>query len=261
MNEEDILSVPVVSQKGEFKGFVDVLDFAGLILTEWKRLSVEMIDSAFPDHQFFDRPVQDVLNYSKVNYPVFVNASDSVDALIKTFRAPRTANRLHRVAVLDGNTMVDVISQTDVIKFVSDNVQYFPEEKANKTISDMKLAKAALMVAVDATFSDALLTLWNNKVSGIALVDCEFKLCGNLSASDLRGIDPMCFSFFCGSTLQFLAKQTTGGPKPTKAVSDTATLSEVIHELVTNHIHRVFVVSSTGYPTGVISLIDVLRVL
>jgi CBS domain-containing protein len=42
------------------------------------------------------------------------------------------------------------------------------------------------MVQIDAPFVDTLDTLFKNRISGLALVDQEFRLSGNLSASDLR---------------------------------------------------------------------------
>ena len=82
------------------------------------------------------------------------------------------------------------------------------------------------MVRVDSNFSDALEILYKNRISGIALVSYDFKLSGNLSASDLRvsntltknpqlctnqpqkGLSPSSFKFFGGSVLQFMAKGT-----------------------------------------------------
>jgi CBS domain-containing protein len=42
------------------------------------------------------------------------------------------------------------------------------------------------MLPVSTPFAEALETLFKNRISGLALVDHEFKLSGNLSASDLR---------------------------------------------------------------------------
>jgi len=71
------------------------------------------------------------------------------------------------------------------------------------------LIHSPIMIRIDSTFVDALDRLYKNRISGLALVDHEFKLSGNLSASDLRGMNPSAFDFFTGSTLQFLAKGTT----------------------------------------------------
>jgi hypothetical protein len=42
------------------------------------------------------------------------------------------------------------------------------------------------MVRLDDPFVDALLTLYNARVSGIGVIDEQGRLCANLSASDLR---------------------------------------------------------------------------
>jgi len=256
LNKENILSVPVVDKNGMFIGFVDVLDIASCVYREWKRLSGDLSSTLFPDNLFFDTLIKDILNLQSKS-TVFVNSSDSLSSLIHTFRSPRTANRLHRVAVLESNKMVDVISQTDIVNFVAENLDKFPKSKADKTVEELKLIHSPIMITIDSSIADALLTLCNNKISGLALVDGEFKLTGNFSASDLRGIDPTCFEFFSGSVLQFLAKQSSS-TKPTKYLKEGSTFSEVIKEVVNDRIHRIFITTENGFPKGVISLIDII---
>jgi len=234
------------------------MDIATYIYNEWRRLSVDLLGTLFPDEQFFVSPIVNVLNYSKVNYPMFVNSTDSVHSLIHIFRSPTTAHRLHRVAVLQDNKMINLLSQSDIVSFLYENIHKFPN--ADISVEELKLIHSPIMITIDSTFADALLSLCNNKVSGIALVDSEFKLTGNLSASDLRGVDPACFEFFNGSILQFLSKQSSGA-KPTKFLKEGSTFKEVTEELIADRIHRIFIITPTGFPKGVISLIDIISVL
>jgi len=115
------------------------------------------------------------------------------------------------------------------------------------------------MAKVDTPFIDALELLYQNRISGLALVDQDFKLCGNLSASDLRGMHPTSFDFFTRSTLSFLCKGVDQEYNFPISVLQTATFSDVLQTLAKNHIHRVYVTKETGsFLLGVISLIDVL---
>lgn len=58
--------------------------------------------------------------------------------------------------------------------------------QGSKTIKELALAHAPIVVRIDTYFSDALRLLYDNRISGIAIVDQEGRLSGNLSASDLR---------------------------------------------------------------------------
>jgi len=259
LQKENILSVPMVSKTGLFMCIVDVLDIASIIYHEWRHVSVELDHGHFPDDKFFDLPISEVL-HSKGKNTTFVNTTDNLLSVIHAFKSPETGHRLHRVAVLDSNKMVDVISQSDIINFVEQNISLLPKNVAEKTAEELKIIHSPLMLTVDTTVSDALLTLCRNKVSGIALVDSEYKLVGNLSASDLRGIQPTCFEFFTGSVLQFLSVQASGA-KPTKFVKENTKLKDIIKEIVEYKIHRIFVTTDVGFPKGVISLIDIISVL
>jgi len=119
--------------------------------------------------------------------------------------------------------------------------------KGDKTAEELKIIHSPIMLPVDSSIADALLSLCNNKVSGIALVDSEFKLIGNISASDLRGIDPTCFEFFTGSILQFLTVQGSGA-KPTKYVKENTPFKDILTTVVENAIHRIFVTTDAGFP-------------
>lgn len=66
------------------------------------------------------------------------------------------------------------------------------------------------------------------------------------------------FDFFNGSTMQFLIKGTKSAMKRTQSVSPDATFGEVIQLLCDEKIHRVYIYSPHGFPTGFVSLIDVI---
>eukprot|EP01125_Pyxidicula_operculata_P004112 TRINITY_DN1594_c0_g1_i2.p1 TRINITY_DN1594_c0_g1~~TRINITY_DN1594_c0_g1_i2.p1 ORF type:complete len:248 (+),score=37.64 TRINITY_DN1594_c0_g1_i2:63-806(+) len=188
LEKENILSVPVVDEeKKEFYGFVDVLDIAGFILDTWKKQSYHLDDVHFPSDPFFKSPIIDVLNYSEVDYPVYIEEDASVANLISIFRDPKNYYRLHRCAVTQNGDVVNVVSQSDVIAFVAKHIDLFPSEKKDMQIGLIKgFIRSPIMIRLDSRFSDALERLYKNRISGLALVDHEFKLSGNLSASDLR---------------------------------------------------------------------------
>jgi len=205
----DILSAPVINAKKEFVGFVDVLDIAGYTLDAWNKLQSETLGTPqkrdYSRQEFFEATLQDLVNYSGVDPSVFVHDDDPIAHLLAMFCKHKLRSRLHRVAILNGsNQLINVISQTDLIRFAHLYLDVFPDVQ----LSDVEMFHPPIMVRVDSPFYSVLEILYRNKISGLALVDEQGRICGNFSASDLRGLTRKSFSYFTGSVLQFLAKAT-----------------------------------------------------
>lgn len=82
--------------------------------------------------------------------------------------------------------MVDVISISDIIGLAASQPGLLPPERAKATLNELKAIKPIIGVRIDSSVVDALEILYRNKISGIALIDNEGRVSGNLSASDLR---------------------------------------------------------------------------
>jgi len=167
----------------------------------------------------------------------------------------------HRLAVTnEKGELFNIVSQSDVVSFAFSNSAKLGD-KRTKTLRELNLVRACIMVRIDSSFSDSLQILYQNRVSGIALVDHEGRLSGNFSASDLRGILPEAFSMFYGSILQYLVKGTQSHPHQPITCSESSTLEDVLRLLVTNRIHRVYVVDQFDRPIGLVSIADIVTVL
>jgi len=193
----------------DFPTLLICLDIAEFVLSTWQHLSATMDELHFPADDVFNAPLLNILNLSQVNSPSYIEEDSSVSVLIKKFLNRKHYFRLHRLAVTDKKgDVVDVISQSDVIAFVHHHINTLPHSKRDMRLGLMSgLIRTPIMVRIDSPFVDALEVLCKNKISGLALVDHEFKLSGNISVSDLRGMNPLAFDFFNGSTLQFMAKR------------------------------------------------------
>jgi CBS domain-containing protein len=257
LNDNQILSLPVVNERSKkFLGFIDVLDITGFVLTTWKQSSVALSQTHFPTEEFFKTKVIEARNFSNVNYPVYIDIEDSVQDAIDLFTDPRSYFRLHRLAVMENKKVVNIISQTDIIRFADANVDKIGAKDI--PIGGMTgLMRSPLLVRCDTPFVEALEILFKNRVSGLVLVDHEFKVVGNLSASDLRGMNALAFDFFNGSVLQFLIKGTdTAQPKLVPSAKQTDTFGEVLNGLKAERVHRLWITDGTGHPIGFISMID-----
>jgi len=260
LSDKNIISCPVIDPStDEFLGFVDTLDVAGWVLTSWRKHSRELEHGKFPSREFFHEPVEKILNYSKVDPAVAVNEHISILDLVDVFTDPHTYHRLHRVAVVDGKkNILGIISQSDLISFAFKNIHLLPRELAAMKIRELNIGRSLIFVRLDSPFIDTLETLYQNRISGLALVDEEFHLSGNISTSDLRGISPASFDYFLGSTLQFLVKGQKGPIKPPTSVSFESTLEDVLKILYENRIHRVYLTNEYDRPQSVITLGDLI---
>lgn len=225
----------------------------------WKQASAHLDQFHFPLAPLFATPVRQVLNYSRVDVPAFIEEGASLQDLRHLFLLPRYAQRLHRVAVTRAGRVVDVVSQSDLVRWAAQHQGSLPPSRREQAVGRLAgLLRTPLMVRLDSPFVDALELLYANRVSGLALVDGSFQLSGNLSASDLRGMSPLGFDFFLGSTLQFLAKATSSGAHPTRALGVGDTFGAALTLLSEEGLHRLYICDEGGHPVGLITLLDVI---
>jgi len=172
---------------------------------------------------------------------------------------PNCFNRLHRVAVVDENGIKNIISQSDLISFAEEHIHEIDYNLLNKTVAEHGYMVRTPIIGVSIlTIIDALELLFKNRISGLALIDQDNLFCGNLSASDLRGMHPSSFNFFTRSVLSFLCKGVQQEYKGSISIPPDSNFRDTILVLNRNHIHRVYITKDNGYLLGVISLIDVI---
>jgi len=231
------------------------------LLSKWRqRLNVSFQELAVI--QFFNSPVQEVINYSLWNFPIAVQETSNGIDVLNVFNQKITHFHPHRLAIINQeNQVTNQISQYDLIAVAATHFKLLPSQVVTKTLIELGLSMTPIMVRIDSTFSDALHVLFNNRISGIALVDHEGRLSANFSSSDLRGILPEAFNMFSGSILQFLCKGTTSHPKPPITCSINSTFGEALTIIYTEHIHRIYIVDDEMRPHGVVTLTDILKVL
>ncbi|KAL6067955.1 CBS domain containing protein [Balamuthia mandrillaris] len=263
--ENNILSAPVVEskEKPDFLGFVDVLDVTGYVVRSWRHNPDRFDDADFVKQNLFQEHIRKVLNFSRVDDAVVIDEASSVADAIRVFTDPEKYHHhhrgsVHRIALMNAETkaITNIVSQSDIIAFAHRNSDLLPN--ANKTLEELRVMHANILVRVDSPFIDALEILYMNRVSGICLVDQESRVSGNLSASDLRSITPDSFKFFLGSTLQFLVKGTKSKLGAPVSCQRNTALKDALALLVENHVHRIFVVDRNDHTQGVVTLSDLL---
>jgi len=116
------------------------------------------------------------------------------------------------------------------------------------------------------------------KVTGVAVVDANGKLIGNISVSDFKfaEFEHRFWDLLGSPVLKYLEQVTdkpesnirshlfswlkeSGKPPIVVSVKENDTLGTVIKFLTFYNIHRLFITDNNGKPIGVVSLYDVLK--
>jgi CBS domain-containing protein len=262
LSDNRILSVPVVdAASGEITSLVDVLDI------------VCWVASKIPQHSAGSEPelrqaLQEVargLATSPISLASESSGRDPFAPVLHNVAASTVirifSSGIRRIPILGENDeMISTISQSDVIRFLSehlDTMQLRPA--AQMDIGSLGLGKHACL---SAKLSDSVLEcLWclsTNKVSAVALIDAEGRLAGNLSASDFRGITTANIDSLLLPAGEYLQLHNPKSLAPV-SVNLTTTFKQLVGEITTRRIHRVWVVDGEGRPQSVVSLTDLMH--
>jgi len=253
--EHDILSAPVLDGK-KFLGFVDVLDVCGFTISRYNTDMERLHHPEFVESDFFQEAIENVINFSKVDNAFIIAPKSSLHELIHLM----TRTKAHRVAVVDKEEVVGIVTQSDIVSFACKNMNLITN--ATKSLSELGLVRSIVAVMIDSSMIDALETLYQNKVSGLALLDPDGgRVAGNILASDLRALSKNSFKDFNRSVLMYLTKSGQG-ITPVLSLSQDATLKEAIELISKERLHRLYLENSaTGAVRGIVTLSDIIKMI
>lgn len=263
--ENSILSVPVVDERTEnYVGFLDMLDFVSFIAEMSQDEALAQTASKQIEEMAKMKSVScgQLIGKSGRNpwYPVEENAP-----LLQAIQT-MVDHKVHRIPVVSNTgEMQTIVTQSHVVSLISKNIAEFPV--ASKRIGDLKLGyKNVITVQKNELAIHAFKLIYDRKVSGVAVVDENGELFGNISASDIRFIesDASGIRRLFATNEEFInnvPKRPDQVPGP-YFVRPSSTVEEVIMKLTVTKAHRVYVVDDLGgkrNPIGVVSLADVLE--
>jgi len=285
----DILAAPVrnveraASEDGkepdwtkDYLGIVSALDVVALMLETRKRTAgwgrgfeevVEQVET------FAGTTVKDVVD--KLNCTPFIPLSVDSSALELLLLLGKY--KVHRVAVVDSRSMVNLVTQSAVVRLIRDHIASNPVfgRHAARTLGELGLTAPKQVFTISSTASavNAFKLLHSKRVSGIPVVDESGAIVGNISARDIRTMvrKPEFFERIYDSTKEFLEgihEEWKQDPKrkdlpvteraPAVCCKPTDTLSSVIDQFVKWGIHRMYIVDEKRRPVSVVSLSDVI---
>jgi len=118
---------------------------------------------------------------SKDNF-IEVKNSTNVWDLVKIF-----ARGIHRAPVFDDdtNTLVGIVTQSDVINYVAMNPVF--GSIGNQTVGELNLgSKGVVSMSMNALAVHAFFLMYYNRVTSIAVIDDNDKLIANVAANDIK---------------------------------------------------------------------------
>jgi len=168
------------------------------------------------------------------------------------------AQGVHRVAIMEGSAFVNVISQSDIIRFLSMKGKLFGDNmKMSLDLIGLSFL-GVCTVSQDLNTLKALSIMRKLRVSGIGIVDHEGKLTGNLSASDLMGLKENNFHLLTSPILIFLEKIHHEIKAPV-FVFPSESMQSLLLKFVIHNVHRVYIVDQKMIPIGVVTMTDIIK--
>ena len=188
------------------------------------------------------------------------NSSNKVAFRIYNFNSKFLGS--HRVPIVDGNNVIGVVTQSDVIVVLNEHKDKW-SQIANTQLKDLgtKIVHKVITVNKNKTAIESFSTFFEKGVNGVAVIDDDGKLISNLSPSDLRGLDGRSFEYLLDSVSDYIkVTRSRKGEAPDKYigfVKANDTLGHAVQVLIDQHVHRIYVVDDQLHPIGVVSLTDV----
>jgi CBS-domain-containing membrane protein len=258
LQKHDLLSLPVYDKENEIIGLVSVLDIMTYI--SWGKYfrSEDVTDEEVTMFRHLSHTVGTLLEQNKGAENVWVYPPETrINDILEPY-----SKGVHRVLIpqkdTEGKVVHRVLSQTDIVKYLYSNKHLF-SSLLTETIAGLQLGTySVISVTSDTIALDAFKKMSQQKLSAVAIVDKEnAKLVGNLSASDLRGLNAQKLPSIIRYVGNFLVAQH-GYVKMPLTVTPQNTLEDVITILLEKRVHRVWIVDESRKPTGVITMTDVL---
>jgi len=194
-----------------------------------------------------------VADFSTVDVFAPMSGELSLYHLVETF-----TRGIHRVPVFDstGTKVMSVVSQSLVVKFLADHLGQVGRA-GSKSLRDLHLGvKKVVTVDESAKAIEGYRLMDANKLESIAVVGADGKLVAQLSASDLRGLSKELFA-----ALDRRISDFTGKAKRVSTCQPDTKLRDVVKQLATGSLHRLWIVDKDQRPIGVVSLGDVMKAL
>jgi len=263
LGQNNISAVPIHDVKqNKFVGIIDLVDIAMFISFAYDQKRKEAAEgvNTFDLEIFKDARASDLLPISEEGKLMWsFNPKWNIETTLEPF-----SKGIHRgLVTTEGDYKYHILSQVDVVKYLYESGQF--NELFSKTLQDLpvlfEFKPKTVSITADTPAIVGFKKLGRSRVAGIAVLDSEGKLVGNLSASDLRGV---AVDYLIKTILRpasdFLELVHGGAnAKPIVATYDES-FGSLVNKMLQNRVHRVWVVDYQGKLDTLVTFSDVCRV-
>ncbi|KYQ94064.1 CBS (cystathionine-beta-synthase) domain-containing protein [Tieghemostelium lacteum] len=249
-----ILSCPVLRQNDVFYGMIDLFDIIKFIVDEVGKNKFKNLNSLFDSEIFKNKTVGQLMEYPYGKSIKFakLHPSSSVFSAFETL----SQQGINRIVVVDEQSEVtDIITQYDIVRYIYDNKHLLGENKRQQKLSEFLSSNQYVMsITENEDLIDAFRLIKIVGVGGVAIIEPDGTLVGNISASDIKVLGKHAESW---KKLFEPVKQFVDGDPIT--CSEDNTLEDILSIFHTKNIHRVYIVDISFKTLGVISLRDLIK--
>jgi len=275
-----ISSAPVVDKKQNLVGCIGIIDIVLFSLnvcqtsqelaiyfglpTEGSEQFVDfepLKNYLTPDNNVHQSAIADsaqfITNYSHQNLLHVIRPDCAFKDVVHTL------TKAHRIAIGDDN-IVNYVSQFDVVKLLKERGAF--SDINAKLIEELKLgSKNVISVNQNQRVIEAFKLMIVHKISGVAVIDDDGHLQGQISISDIKGITtsgemlPRLYETY--HPYRKILVEKYNAPEKTITAPSGSLLSDILETIISNRLHRIFIVTQDQCVDSVISLCDVLKLI
>jgi len=268
---ENVLSAPVRNNEtGEYVGFLDIRDLVAFVVFIYDEQKVQndtrLADIVQHGSGMLRSPGTDGVTISYLSRRHRFNPVPKTQSLFEVAQV-LSANDVHRVPVVENGKVVNVISQSSIVGFLSQQLGPLIDSH-DASVGSLNVGSGpVLTVNQNETVINTFRKMEQYKRSGIALTDGTGKLVGTTTGKDigmfLKSPHLAILQRTIFQHLQLVRSEMNDIRTPCISVFITDPLSRAVGLLAATRVHRVFVVTSEQEynPTKVISISDILRYL
>jgi len=270
---KNIYSAPVYnSSTQEYLGFLDLLDIVAFIvhIFDKQRGHIHHKEDGTTDlyelleqvEKFDLEHATRVIGLAVQNPMCPIHTGAPIKKALEIF----VKSGAHRIPIVEKKQIKSVLTQSALVSWINSILPHISHDLRKKTVRELGIGlKEVVSVRLDATVIDAFRLMAEHKIHGVAVVDEKGEIFSNLSAKDVKFLQPdALFTKMYRPTLELIQLVRSTNLKavfPSFCVDLNSTFEEVIKKLAVLKVHRLYVEDEHRRPIGVISLGDILEVL
>jgi CBS domain-containing protein len=266
--DNNILSLPVLNQRGKYYGMVEMFDLVEYVTTLFADLSttklIDLEKMLVSEKKFLRATVKDVIRSPFTKNKTYKPLQKGFSLYSAWEMLSLTS--LNRIAVLnESDQVIDIITGSMLLDFLWQNIEKVGDV-AQRKVADFTIEPTEVLATINKNTKAivAFREMVRLEKSGLGVVDDNGKLVDNISPRDLKGIhtDANVFWRLWSTITEYKKRERSEHdakiPELTY-VTNQDNLYTVVEKMATLHIHRVYVVDGDKKPIRVVTQNDIMR--